>query len=184
MIMSQTRGYIFLTVTNLRITSYDGSFEFKYLRKGKYRIYTYSKDPATMATVPVSKVVELGNNEIHNVEDFVIYKDANEDGTASINGKVLVKEYDHTFTDFRGQYYSGDEDVYISFGDNGFYNDRVKSSYDGSFQFTNLRKGKYKVFIFSKDSTRQRSNDVPVIKEVIISDKNEAIAVGDLVKFD
>jgi hypothetical protein len=165
-------------------TGPDGTFEFKYLRKGKYRISAYSRDTATMGLVSVSRLIEVDNSEVKSVNDLMVYKEANDDGNNSIRGKVMIKEYDHTFTDFRGQYYAGDEDVYISFGDNGYYNDRIRSSFDGSFQFNNLRKGKYKVFVFSKDSTRKQANDIPVIREVTVSGKNELISVGDMVKFD
>jgi hypothetical protein len=45
-------------------TSYDGSFEFKYLRKGTYHIYAYSKDSTlqTLALIPVIKDVEITKN--------------------------------------------------------------------------------------------------------------------------
>ncbi len=39
--------------------SYDGTFEFKYLRKGTYTIYVYSKDPGPSGTKAIVKTVEI-----------------------------------------------------------------------------------------------------------------------------
>ena len=39
--------------------SYDGTFEFKYLRKGTYTIYVYSKDPGPSGTKAIVKTVDI-----------------------------------------------------------------------------------------------------------------------------
>lgn len=39
--------------------SYDGTFEFKYLRKGTYTIYVYSKDPGPSGTKAIVQTVEI-----------------------------------------------------------------------------------------------------------------------------
>lgn len=47
-----------------------------------------------------------------------------------------------------------DEDVYIIYGDeDDIYDDNIKTNFDGTFEFNNLRKGKYKVFAYSKDES-------------------------------
>lgn len=59
-------------------TNYDGSYRFKYLRKGKYTVYCYSED--TTGTVPggifaVMKEIEITeNNQEITVDDLVIVK--------------------------------------------------------------------------------------------------------------
>ena len=58
-------------------TSYDGTYEFKYLRSGMYHIYTYSKDSSlqTNALIPIIKDVEITKKR-QNVEipEIVIFK--------------------------------------------------------------------------------------------------------------
>jgi hypothetical protein len=58
-------------------TNYDGTFEFKYLRKGTYHIYAYSSDSTlqTNAFVPVIKDVEVTKNgqEVESPE-IIIFK--------------------------------------------------------------------------------------------------------------
>lgn len=46
-------------------TNYDGTYEFKYLRKGNYTVYSYSKDTASAAsfgTEAVLKTLEITDN--------------------------------------------------------------------------------------------------------------------------
>ncbi|MBN1953096.1 MAG: hypothetical protein JW801_17965 [Bacteroidales bacterium] len=58
--------------------SMDGTYEFKYLKKGSYTIFAYSKDsipPFTAEKVPVSQVVEItGDNQVVEVPDIIILK--------------------------------------------------------------------------------------------------------------
>lgn len=51
-------------------TSYDGTFEFKYLREGSYKIYVYSDDTTSVNTDP-GKLVVLKNVEITDSEQEV-----------------------------------------------------------------------------------------------------------------
>jgi hypothetical protein len=39
--------------------SYDGRFEFKYLRPGSYTLYVYSKDPGPSGKIGVVKKVQI-----------------------------------------------------------------------------------------------------------------------------
>ena len=62
-----------------------------------------------------------------------------------------------------------DEDVYIVYGDeDDIYDDNVKTNFDGTFEFNNLRKGKYKVFAYSKDESNITTPLTPVFKEIEI----------------
>ena len=61
-------------------TSYDGSYEFKYLQKGHYRLYAYSKDSTgakmgfpSLAKIPVFVDVEItSKGTTVNVPDLII----------------------------------------------------------------------------------------------------------------
>src|SRR4051812_30437130 len=80
-------------------------------------------------------------------------KEAGEGGQATITGKVYVRQYNKTFTTFIGEYYAQGEDVYIIYGNETAVGNRVRTNYDGTYQFSFLRKGSYKVYAYSKDST-------------------------------
>lgn len=59
-------------------TSYDGSFEFKYLRPGNYKVYALSKDiksPSASKTIEVLKEVTISKKkEVVTLPDIVIIK--------------------------------------------------------------------------------------------------------------
>ena len=133
-------------------TSADGSFQFKYLRPGTYKIFAYSTDPVTLSEKVVSKTVKIDrNNQTVNVSDFVIYKNADKGGQAAIKGRIWVKNWDADWTYVKAEYPGANEDVYIVYGDGTYYNDRIKASYDGTFEFRGLRKGSYKIFAYGDD---------------------------------
>jgi len=56
-------------------TNFDGSFQFKNLRKGTYRIYAYTTDAAEISGVsPVFKTVEIGKKEDAEIGDIIVQK--------------------------------------------------------------------------------------------------------------
>lgn len=169
-------------------TSYDGSFEFKYLRKGTYTIFAYSLDStqgSPEGIVPITKTIEItGRKEIINLNELVILKEADKGGTSTIRGKVFTKDYNGNFTILNSQYYTPDEYVYIIYGNSTHYNDRTKTKIDGSFEFNNLRKGNYQVFTYSDDSTQNSpSTLVSVMANTEITEKNQVMEIPDLVIF-
>ncbi len=104
-------------------------------------------------------------------------KEAGEGGNSSIYGKVLVKNYNSTFTLLKEEYYAQDEDVYIIYGDDRTYSDRVRTSYDGSFEFKNLRSGEYHIYCYSKDSSFLTNALIPVIRDVTIESPKQSVEV-------
>ncbi len=112
-------------------------------------------------------------------------KDAGEGGSSSIKGKVYAKYYNKTFTSLIGETYAPDKDVYIIFGDDVTYGDKQKTCYDGSFEFKYLRKGKYKVYAYSLDTTLTNpSTQFAVIAEVEITKNGETVVTNDIVIAD
>jgi hypothetical protein len=100
-------------------------------------------------------------------------------GKATIKGKVYVKNY--VGTTLTSEFYGADYDVYIIYGeDNTFYDDNVKTSYDGSFEFRYLRPGIYKVFAYTDDSSSP-SGQSEVMTIVEIDGKKDIIEIEDLV---
>jgi len=117
-------------------------------------------------------------------------KSAGEGGKATIRGRIWVENYStlNTLTDvytFKGEFAGADEDVFIIYGDDVSYGKKVKSGPDGIFEFKYLRKGDYKIYVKSKDTTRASyfygSGIKTVDVSVTISNKKETIETEDLV---
>ena len=102
-------------------------------------------------------------------------KDPGSGGSSSISGKVYVKDYNSTFTVLQDEYYGQEIDVYILYGDDKSVGDRVRTSYDGTFEFKYLRKGTYHVFAYSKDSTLQTNALIPIVKDIEITKNGETV---------
>lgn len=112
-------------------------------------------------------------------------KPPGEGGFASITGKLYVRNYEETFTVLTSQYYAAGETVYIIYGDGQEVGNTVKTSYDGSFVFNFLRKGKYKVYALGKDSTKPyQSVPKESLFEVEITEKKQKMVLDDLVIID
>lgn len=119
-------------------------------------------------------------------------KDAGEGGTSTITGKVIVHDFDASFQAAVDTYPAVDEDVYIIYGDDhSTYNDHYKTSYDGTFEFKYLQKGKYKLFAYSKDSTgaasgNLNSNSPKIAKfaEVEITSNGSVVTTPDIIILD
>lgn len=105
-------------------------------------------------------------------------------GKSTIYGKVLVKDYNSTFTILNETYYGAGIWVYIIYGDDRDYGDRIQTNYDGTWEFKYLYPGTYHVYTYSKDSTLQTNSQIPVISEVVVPDKKQDIEVPDLVIFN
>lgn len=112
-------------------------------------------------------------------------KEPGSGGNSSIKGKVWVKQYDLTFENILRQFNGADVDVYIIYGDEVSYGDRVKSDYEGDFEFKYLRKGSYKIYAYSKDSAEAWAGgsvktDLPpkaIVKDVMVTDKKQTVDV-------
>lgn len=112
-------------------------------------------------------------------------KEAGEGGSASITGRVWVKDYNSTFSQLIAEYPAEDVYVYIVYGNDPGFDDRLKTDYKGEFQFQSLTPGDYTIYVYSADSTLMDPNDqVPVIREVTIDKRKENKDMGDIIIFD
>ena len=105
-------------------------------------------------------------------------KGPGEGGNSSIKGYVHVKDYNATLVILQGEYDGADEDVYIIYGDNPTYGDRIKTGADGVFEFKYLRKGSYTIYAYSDDTTL--AGKVAVSKIVEITDKKQTVDAGTI----
>jgi hypothetical protein len=78
-------------------------------------------------------------------------KSAGQGGTSIIKGKIYIQNYNVSGTAITSEYFGQDVDVYIIYGADGtYFNDKIATSYDGSFEFPFLAKGKYQIFVYGK----------------------------------
>jgi hypothetical protein len=113
---------------------------------------------------------------------FSCKKQPGEGGFASIEGKVYVKDYDDSYTIVTAEYYLPSETVYIIYGDGTEVANTVKTSYDGSFKFNYLRKGTYKIFVLSEDSTKPfLAVPKEELLQVTITKRKEKVVLNDFV---
>lgn len=112
-------------------------------------------------------------------------KEAGEGGDSSIKGTIWVKDYNASFTTLLGEYAGTDEDVYIIYGDNISYGDKIKASPDGGFEFKYLRKGSYTIYVYSKDNTlTSASGKITISKKVEITDKKQKVDAGQIIIYN
>lgn len=100
-------------------------------------------------------------------------------GAATLKGSVLGKKY-NAVGNVIAEYPLAKKDVFIIYGTSTtYFDDKIETSYDGTFEFRNLQPGNYTIFVYSKSLT-DPSGDVTVLKEVTISkaEKKQAIDVG------
>ncbi|MBK3519435.1 hypothetical protein [Carboxylicivirga marina] len=111
-------------------------------------------------------------------------KGPGEGGQATIGGTVIIEDYNFDFSILRDTYPAQEYEVYLIYGDDDFYGDRVRTSYDGYFEFTYLREGDYTIFVYSKDKTldyNTTSERIPIIREVSITSKKQKLIVDDMI---
>jgi hypothetical protein len=100
-------------------------------------------------------------------------------GLATITGKVYA--YDSTTGgNLKDKGYVGDFDVFIGVeGESGFM-DNIKTSFDGSYKFDGLRKGKYNVWVYRRCDACV--NDIKVILRTIeIKSNKDEVALEDFI---
>ncbi len=119
-------------------------------------------------------------------------KDEGVGGTSSIVGKVFVHSYDVSFQSLVRTYPDASREVFIIYGDShSTYDDSYKASYDGSFEFKYLQKGKYKLFIYLKDTTgayqgnyNSNAPKIPKFVDVEITSNGSTVTTPDIYSLD
>lgn len=107
-------------------------------------------------------------------------KTAGEGGASSIKGSIVVEDWNKSFTVKNGEYPGFDEDVYIIYGDDINYGDRTKANNKGEFEFKYLRKGKYKIYVYSEDKTLQAvSGTISIEKSAEISKNKSTVTMEE-----
>lgn len=113
---------------------------------------------------------------------FSCKKEEGEGGMATIKGKVWVRDWDKNFNLLMYQYPGLDEDVFIVYGNQAGYGDKLSTDLNGNFEFKYLRKGTYTIYSLSDTlpSANVSYNQYPVAVKVEITEKKQVIDIGTL----
>jgi predicted small secreted protein len=100
-------------------------------------------------------------------------------GDASISGQVWTYEIeiDGTFINTVREFPAEDTYVYIVYGDNTGYDKRIKTDYNGYFNFNYLYPGNYTLYVYSFDPYDEIDERSPVIRQVEIKERKENVEV-------
>lgn len=167
-------------------TLYDGTYYFGYLRKGNYKVFTYSDDisgESASGDVAIIKEVSIDKNgEKVVAEDMMVYDQVSSyEGSNTIEGKLFAYDYNSEMTILKDSFYLRNEYVYIARRQDNYYFDRVRTFYDGSFVFSSLPQGEYEVYCYSRDpELLDPQDEIPVIINVDILENIQTIDVGRL----
>lgn len=111
-------------------------------------------------------------------------KEAGEGGNSSVYGKVIVHDYNSSYTALNDIYDGADEEVYIIYGDDKSYSERIRTNYNGVYEFKYLRQGNYTVYVYSEDSTLTLpSGKYAVIRNIEITGNHQTVKADDMVIF-
>lgn len=102
-------------------------------------------------------------------------------GKATIKGKLIGSFYsDKALTMFSGFAALGDERVYLVYGNEKTqFDDDVRTTYDGTFEFKYLRPGKYVVFMY-ENCYPCASLQKEKLMEVEITGKDQVVDLGEI----
>ncbi len=115
------------------------------------------------------------------VTSFSCAKEAGEGGNSTIYGKIIAHNYNAEFTNLKGIYPAADEDVFIIYGSDRSYSERVRTSYEGIYEFKYLRPGDYTIYAYSKDSTLTLASEMyAVIRKVTITENKQSVEAEEM----
>ena len=167
-------------------TSITGEFRFDFLYPGKYNLYYQSDDTTALlknewgATHQVEldrgEEVNLGQLEKITALDY-------DDGAAVIKGVLweinYVNDSRWPFLVVESEDYAHEHEVYLTYGGHPFYDERVRTQYDGYFEFRDLIPGEYLVFLYSED-VKRLTDHVVLQFEVTISEMDQVVDLGEI----
>ena len=102
-------------------------------------------------------------------------------GKATIRGTVIEKHYNSIDDPAPSEYPAANKAVYIIYGDDVTYSDKLNTGPDGQFAFERLRKGSYTIYVYSDDPSFPTNPKMAVMEKVEISEKKQDISIPDLI---
>jgi hypothetical protein len=121
-------------------------------------------------------LVDVGTLLRLNTRDF-------DDGNSTISGRIYVVNYDPitictTFPQVDTAL-AQEENVYLVYGNHEYYDERIRTHYDGTFTFKDLIKGTYKIYVYSEDISGS-TEMIPIIQQVEITYENQHEVLPDI----
>jgi hypothetical protein len=165
-------------------TSSNGLFEFQFLTPGNYRIYVYSEDSVNHINTKkkiILKEINISNSD-RTIDIGTLYKYKTlqyNEGNAAIKGKIMVRYFINNFESIREISPGQDEDVFLIYNDRPLSDGRERTIYNGSFAFTHLIKGHYKIFAYS-DNPNGHSEKIAEYIELDITSENQVTDIGTI----
>lgn len=168
-------------------TNHLGQFRFKYLYPGSYQVFFISGDSSSVLNMDVEQLykveldrgeeLDLGNLEKLTTLDY-------DDGAALIKGVVKVIDYvdESSWPNLviERTYFATEHEVYLTYNNHTFYDDRIRTQAEGVFEFGELIPGEYLVFLHSDDVTGEFEK-VTLKFEVTIDDLDQVVDLGEII---
>lgn len=102
-----------------------------------------------------------------------------EGGSSKITGIAIENKY-NSVGNIIASYPAADQDIYIVYGtENTYFDDDIKTSYDGSFEFNYLQPGTYTIYTY-EDCNTCASGKKEVLMTVEITDKKSTVVTDTL----
>ncbi len=96
-------------------------------------------------------------------------------GRATIKGKVHATEYNLIGAEV-DQYFASEQRVYIVYGaDGGYFDDEVRTDYEGRYEFNYLYKGSYSVYVYSDCEEPCPGGEEVIIKTAELGSNKETL---------
>jgi len=104
-------------------------------------------------------------------------------GKSSIEGTVMVREYNQDFSVLLNEHPAHKLDVYINYGGEDVIGDDMETSQNGKFKFSYLQQGKYTLWYTSDDTLPGSQSEVVIEREISLSD-NQNKNLGNLFTYE
>ncbi|HDR67522.1 MAG TPA: hypothetical protein ENN61_00570 [Bacteroidaceae bacterium] len=163
-----------------------GKFLFNFLRSGSYTIFYLSEDSTTKIRddVAISLEVQLGNGEDKDLGKLVRFETLDwDDGDATIRGVVKLINYKNESQwpnlVIKDISFAQEQEVYLIYGNHTFYDERIRTQYDGTFEFNNLIPGDYKIFLYSEDVTGG-TEMITIMRYATITEREQVVDLGEI----
>ncbi|MCF8346707.1 MAG: hypothetical protein K9G38_05805 [Bacteroidales bacterium] len=165
-------------------SSANGSFNFSFLNPGKYKIYYESEDSTKLdgSDIPVMIDIELSSGEDLDLGELSQFEVLDfDDGAATIHGVIMLINYKNTSVypnlEIKDTSFAQEHEVYLIYGAHKYYDERIRTGYNGYFESRNLIRGDYEIYTFSED-VAGGTEDIPKIKKVTITEEDQSIDLG------
>jgi len=165
-------------------TGPQGQFSFQYLVPGDYTVFAYSDDTLMFNStelLPISKQISISKRkEKQKADTILLYKHVDfDDGTSKVSGVVQqVEFYTGTTIPKPNVYLAQNADVFLKYKNGSRIIERIRTSHDGTFTFSNLIEGSYSVYVLSEDAYIPQ--DSAVVLNFVISQKNQKIVLDTM----